>query len=741
MEALCGIIISNALIVTVMAITVALLGRVWKNPHALHFLWVIVLAKFLLPPIVWISVPWPTPDSADRPTTDDKSVNTSVHPTVDLVVAKSATPSSAQGTPQEDVYLNSDSTSRAHEINSIWPGRVSLRLIAACLWVAGSIGVAIYVGIEIVRFHRCLRFSHPASPEIVEAAKSIGRQLGLRRIPEIAMMPFRLSPLVWAIGCKVRVILPTELCQRLTPAALESILAHELTHIKRNDHVIRFLELLTTTLFWWHPVTWWAANRLRELEEECCDAFVIRATSCDAKSYATALIDTLEFLSAEPIITTVAATTAHPMVSLTRRIKMLRVNAYAARMARSHVLLLAALGGIPAAVAFAVVPANETVSSPSDPVAAQRDSAVQWRGLTEFRGVVLDQKQQPIAGAQIVLADAGDGAIQAQSFADTTSNEQGDFILRIGVDRAQSWNIGSTGIIWVQADGYSLGTKQVHPCDPSHAARCEVTLEPSKTTELTVLGPDGKPLRGAVTQIQVFHHYLPKELMKLFPAKIDEQGRLTLRGLPCDPNDMADPRSIWIRTRDFGLQEFTWWHQADPAPVKQVALTARPLTTIRGKLYGAKGPLADDILGDVDVTFETLFGDSTLTPGNSWCRGFATARTDSKGRFQVEIAAGKLMSVNAHLGKETKLRAMVPGREILWEPGTLNDLWIPLYPTRTLRGEVRHPSGAPAVMGFAVTHGNLVRENNGDQVMTRGAFHETFYTDASGNVRARSGDR
>ena len=55
-----------------------------------------------------------------------------------------------------------------------------------------------------------------------------------------------------------------------------TILAHELVHIRRGDYLVRLLELAATTVFWWHPVVWYASwCSLRELEEQCCDSRVV----------------------------------------------------------------------------------------------------------------------------------------------------------------------------------------------------------------------------------------------------------------------------------------------------------------------------------------------------------------------------------------------------------------------------------------------------------------------------------
>ena len=61
-----------------------------------------------------------------------------------------------------------------------------------------------------------------------------------------------------------------------------------------------------TALYWWHPVLWWARQALRDVEEQCCDAWVVWAVPDAAKSYAETLLETLDFLNqsdlSEPLL-------------------------------------------------------------------------------------------------------------------------------------------------------------------------------------------------------------------------------------------------------------------------------------------------------------------------------------------------------------------------------------------------------------------------------------------------------
>ena len=58
MYAFWGIIASNAVVATILAIGAMLLGRIWKNAAAVHVLWVVVLLKLFTPPLVTTELPF-----------------------------------------------------------------------------------------------------------------------------------------------------------------------------------------------------------------------------------------------------------------------------------------------------------------------------------------------------------------------------------------------------------------------------------------------------------------------------------------------------------------------------------------------------------------------------------------------------------------------------------------------------------------------------------------------------------
>ncbi len=70
------------------------------------------------------------------------------------------------------------------------------------------------------------------------------------------------------------ILLPLGISE-LSAKQIETILAHELAHIKRNDYFVNILQSLVEILFFYHPAVWWVSNIVRQERENCCDDMAV----------------------------------------------------------------------------------------------------------------------------------------------------------------------------------------------------------------------------------------------------------------------------------------------------------------------------------------------------------------------------------------------------------------------------------------------------------------------------------
>jgi beta-lactamase regulating signal transducer with metallopeptidase domain len=385
------VVASNALLVVVLAAGVALLGRVWKNPLCLHLLWVLVLLKLVTPPAVTVPLPLP---AQQAPLASEEQA-ASQHPAHPSRVEASRGEAASSMASRDDLSFPEDRLlpeSSAPELDAALVTQYQgIPWLAVLAWI-WSVGIVFFASIRayrIFRFSRLLRHGEAPSSAVLSMAEGLAKRLGLRQVPPIRLLPVCISPLVWSLRGRPRVFLPAALFERLDEAAQEAILAHELAHVRRKDHWVRLLEVLITTLFWWHPVVWWAARQLQELEDQCCDGMVVDMTPHSAKSYATALLDTLDFLSDRSVPAPLGATAAKSSVSLARRITMLKNRSGAVRLTFGRLMLLLVVAALPMALAFGQKPPQPATSAPAaKPAPAKTEDAELQQSARNLRDIM-----------------------------------------------------------------------------------------------------------------------------------------------------------------------------------------------------------------------------------------------------------------------------------------------------------------------------------------------------------------
>jgi hypothetical protein len=74
------------------------------------------------------------------------------------------------------------------------------------------------------------------------------------------------------------VCLPRWVAERMEPDEFRAVVAHELAHVKRRDAVWRRAAAIVCRAFFFQPLNWLAAARLRELSECICDEEAIDMT-------------------------------------------------------------------------------------------------------------------------------------------------------------------------------------------------------------------------------------------------------------------------------------------------------------------------------------------------------------------------------------------------------------------------------------------------------------------------------
>ena len=144
--------------------------------------------------------------------------------------------------------------------------------LIAAVWFAGAAFVTFAVLSRAWRMERLIRRSRFGDDDIVQQVNELGRDMGLRQLPNVRFVRAKISPLLWAFFRRPVLLLPIELWTNLNDDEKTAVLKHELAHFQRLDHWVRPVEALATITHWWCPILWWTKRELHRYEERCCDA-------------------------------------------------------------------------------------------------------------------------------------------------------------------------------------------------------------------------------------------------------------------------------------------------------------------------------------------------------------------------------------------------------------------------------------------------------------------------------------
>jgi len=90
------------------------------------------------------------------------------------------------------------------------------------------------------------------------------------------------------------ILVPLGLLSHLPPSQVETILLHELAHIRRKDYIVNILQRFTEAVFFFNPALLWISSLIRQEREACCDDMVI-AHATHKESYLEALVSFQEY--------------------------------------------------------------------------------------------------------------------------------------------------------------------------------------------------------------------------------------------------------------------------------------------------------------------------------------------------------------------------------------------------------------------------------------------------------------
>ncbi|MBI1903950.1 MAG: hypothetical protein HYS13_22855 [Planctomycetia bacterium] len=407
-------LLQNTLSTAVLAAGVLVVSRFLKNrPALVHALWLVVLLKFVTPPVVeWPLPAWSLPplailsaDNGAAPTGGDVvAAPSAAEPSTPAAGADAASDAVAEradpGAPVPDAPTPGigvdpavaealrelagrrrgadrhvlegslarefaglpPEAARGQAIPSPAPSgaareaALSTRtppaplwtrgLLRGCLlaaWIVGALMVAVVQLRRILRHAALVRRAAAAPPHLITETRRLAGALGVRP-PRAVVSPRIESPFV---SCLVwlRLVWPETLSAKCDVERLRGVLAHELAHVRRRDHLVAWLELAAGLVWWWNPVFWLVRRKLREAAETACDALALSVLPDGRRGYAEAFLE-LSTIANRPAPLAALGASSGSRRSFERRLAMMLSERVTGRMSLKGlalVLVLAAL--------------------------------------------------------------------------------------------------------------------------------------------------------------------------------------------------------------------------------------------------------------------------------------------------------------------------------------------------------------------------------------------------------------
>lgn len=157
-----------------------------------------------------------------------------------------------------------------------------------CLWIAGVLLMAYrswYQWRSLMQIAR--KWAQPDAELEAALLALAGRFEFVRRIK--VLVSDRIDTPILIGWFKPVILLPTAVVLGFPRQQVELILAHELGHLRRYDHMVNLAQALVETLLFYHPVVHWISREIRNEREICCDTLVLHKTSGDPREYARTL--------------------------------------------------------------------------------------------------------------------------------------------------------------------------------------------------------------------------------------------------------------------------------------------------------------------------------------------------------------------------------------------------------------------------------------------------------------------
>jgi beta-lactamase regulating signal transducer with metallopeptidase domain len=257
-----------------------------------HMIWLIAItAVLLIPAIEWLTpVRWEVLP-ASLPATVQASTVDAPSTAIDLATPPPIDPQTIASVPLDAPTGEPTVAARLEQAG------LSMGTALGLLWLGGVLAIAAWLAQGWLAARRIVRRAVTIeSADWRDPMYEVADRLGLSDAPRIVRSADVRMPFACGLAAPT-IVLPAD-CDTWALDRRRAVLLHELAHVRRRDLVGHTLARLVCAVYWFHPMVWMAAARLRSESEQACDDLAV-GSGARAADYAEHLLDIVTSVRAD----------------------------------------------------------------------------------------------------------------------------------------------------------------------------------------------------------------------------------------------------------------------------------------------------------------------------------------------------------------------------------------------------------------------------------------------------------
>ncbi len=412
-------------------------------------------------------------------------------------------------------------------------------------WLAGALAVLSTPLAGRIALRRLTRDAKPITdPDWTALLRDLSARLHLARRVTLLRSPVAAMPMTWG-GFRPVVLLPAE-ADSWGIDRRRAVLLHELAHVRRFDCLTQWIARAACALYWFNPLAWVAARRMRVERERACDDVVLLA-GARASEYAVHLLEIARGLRTPRAA---AMAMARPSQLEGRLLAILDPDRRRGGPGR-RAAALAMLAAVVAVLPMAMLRVGARASAAQGPIAG-KPAADDPAARMTVTGRVLDPQGKPVPDAAVMVLqeprNVDRRTIPLASFSVVTRHGRCDGSGRFRIEVPRTSSARHIRLVaTATAPGHGIGWTELDRDADSPSA--DIALRPEQVIQGRIFDVQGQPapklalwvrsvhtiVRGDITNPIFRPDYQDPPWRELpgwpGPAVSDDEGRFTLRGI------------------------------------------------------------------------------------------------------------------------------------------------------------------------------------------------------------------